>query len=458
MIKEKDVLYLNKDLYIGDPIKDEHQNLVYLCTNPHIPSWLVINALTNEILSFCDGKKSVGEIVECIIQQKGYPETIKEDTLIVLQKLQELNVVNTMDTFLDNGIAPDQFKGLYLEITSKCNLKCRHCYLGDHYVNSELPLDKLISLIDECIALQGDTIMISGGEPFLHEDINSLLDYVCKKNCKVITLTNGTLIDDQFIRYLSKYKNLFVQISIDGMSDASHDFLRSQGMLKRTKNNIDKLISAGLCSKISLSYVINKLNRSEIPVLLEWCKQVNIKKVSFKNLTKAGTAIENWDLLCLSKEPQKVFDILSQEIEPIVTPYREYIEIDGIPSQRNFSLNKMINPELPCPFGSILRIDSRGDVYPCQMFNDADFIIGNVYKNTIFDISNGDLLQRLKEIGGKRMNTISQCRKCTFKHFCGGGCMALAYAEYKNVYSPEPLCQLRHTCLTDCLKKSLRRN
>ncbi|MEW6584300.1 MAG: radical SAM protein, partial [Nitrospirota bacterium] len=55
---------------------------------------------------------------------------------------------------------------LELQVTERCNLRCRHCYI-EKDILSELPLDLIRSVLREFEAMQGLRVMITGGEPLV---------------------------------------------------------------------------------------------------------------------------------------------------------------------------------------------------------------------------------------------------------------------------------------------------
>jgi len=66
-------------------------------------------------------------------------------------------------------------KGFYLEITSKCNLRCLHCYNESGILKNEISFELFKRLIDEFD--EKPDITFSGGEPLLHPDIWKMLEY-----------------------------------------------------------------------------------------------------------------------------------------------------------------------------------------------------------------------------------------------------------------------------------------
>ena len=98
-------------------------------------------------------------------------------------------------------------KMINLDITYKCNLACRHCgALINNKQQEELSHERVISLLEEAVQLGCRDITIAGGEPFLRDDLFTILREATKRKIYVNILTNGTLIDKKTAQTLGKTK------------------------------------------------------------------------------------------------------------------------------------------------------------------------------------------------------------------------------------------------------------
>ena len=160
--------------------------------------------------------------------------------------------------------SPDpSLRYLELQITNKCNLRCRHCYINPPPLNSplskvrhrgvkedkkgfseknlnELSVKQIKIILKEFEQMQGLRVLITGGEPLLHskfEEINEMLPHFLLRK---VLFTNGIFLDEKRIKKLNVDE---IQISIDGLEDA-HDSLRGKGTyrlaMKAVKNALDR--------------------------------------------------------------------------------------------------------------------------------------------------------------------------------------------------------------------------
>src|SRR5271169_6479398 len=70
------------------------------------------------------------------------------------------------------------------ELTYRCNLKCRHCYVAPSAVNErgkELDTKQVFTILDQLAGAGCLNIGFTGGEPFLREDIFEILGYAKNK-------------------------------------------------------------------------------------------------------------------------------------------------------------------------------------------------------------------------------------------------------------------------------------
>ena len=124
---------------------------------------------------------------------------------------------------------------LLIDPTSACNIKCKGCWAADYSKNNHLSYAKLDELCTEAQKIGVLTIIMSGGEPLLRK--NDIIR-LCEKHRKLTfgLYTNGTLIDEEFVRELVRIENLNVFLSIEGFREDT-DARRGEGIY-------DKVIAA----------------------------------------------------------------------------------------------------------------------------------------------------------------------------------------------------------------------
>ncbi|UCG77909.1 MAG: radical SAM protein [Nitrospirota bacterium] len=145
---------------------------------------------------------------------------------------------------------------LELQITDRCNLNCRHCYIGGRGAR-ELEVGAIESIMKELETMQGLRLLITGGEPLLHSSFEELNDILPEYELRKVLFTNGMLLDTSILKGLNVQE---IQISIDGCEEA-HDFLRGKGSYKRSMEAVRAALDAG--HDVSISTMVHAGNLSD---------------------------------------------------------------------------------------------------------------------------------------------------------------------------------------------------
>lgn len=159
----------------------------------------------------------------------------------------------------DKSPAPS-LRYLLTHITARCNLRCRHCFLGDPG-SEEIPLESLLALAGEFADLQGLRFIVSGGEPLLHRNFRDLNERLPDFPFRSILLTNGTLLDGETVRALRFHE---VQVSLDGL-ESSHDLIRGTGSFQKTLKALELLAASNL--DLSVATMVHAANVDELEEL-----------------------------------------------------------------------------------------------------------------------------------------------------------------------------------------------
>lgn len=135
---------------------------------------------------------------------------------------------------------------LELQITSRCNLRCRHCYIGDTEAQ-ELPVDQVRSVLREFERMQGLRVLLTGGEPLLHSRFDEINELLPDFFLRTVLFTNGLLLKPATLRRLKVHE---IQVSIDGLQ-AAHDALRGPGTWESSMDGLRRALDAGFAASVS---------------------------------------------------------------------------------------------------------------------------------------------------------------------------------------------------------------
>ena len=130
---------------------------------------------------------------------------------------------------------------LWLYTNFDCNLRCDYCCVrsSPNAPRRELGLQRIQRIAREATELGVKEIFVTGGEPFLLEDIGAIL-CTCAAAAPTTVLTNGMLFTGrraETLRALPRDR-VVLQISLDSSTPGPHDLHRGAGTWARTREGI----------------------------------------------------------------------------------------------------------------------------------------------------------------------------------------------------------------------------
>lgn len=183
----------------------------------------------------------------------------------------------TYTEFIDNLVnkAKDGKQLLYttIEITNACNFRCKHCYLGSKEDFKFIDKNKLLTLLDELKELGCVSLILTGGEPLMHPDFKEIYTYAKKKGFLITLFTNASLLNDDIVSLLSKYKPAMVEISLYGTDENSYkDLTKRKVNFINIKDNIKKLVDNNI--RVRLKTVLLKQTYNQIEEMSKIAKEL----------------------------------------------------------------------------------------------------------------------------------------------------------------------------------------
>lgn len=138
-------------------------------------------------------------------------------------------------------------ENLGLELTTRCNTRCKHCFARAGSVEeTSLTLKQAKQICAEGYAAGYRHLQLTGGEPLLWDDLCGLLDAVFEMGYRSVLLnTNGTLVTTEAARRLARYQRLDVSVSLQGNA-ALHDRMRGPDAYRQASRGIMAALDAGV--------------------------------------------------------------------------------------------------------------------------------------------------------------------------------------------------------------------
>ncbi|MEM4576186.1 MAG: radical SAM protein [Candidatus Nezhaarchaeales archaeon] len=296
--------------------------------------------------------------------------------------------------------------------TARCNLKCVFCEWWKRKV-PELDTKTALKLIDDICSFGVSVIDFSGGEPLLRKDVEVLALRAKEYGAYTILSTNGTLIDEERAKRLSKAFDI-INVSIDGF-EGTHDSTRGvSGTFKRTLKSLETLRSFG--AKVGIDLTIYRGNVGEILELFKWL----MGKIDFVSFQPVMPYPPCEDLRPNINEVDylvKGLLELKRQAPSYVAPPNWYIKM-----LRDYFSYRM--PRI-CDAGSLyFMLDPDGVAYACNQVKSS--VMGKIPSQGIRDLWSSQ--QRLNAI-----KSTGQCKGCLSQ------CTTAISIAYRGVFSLEDL-------------------
>ena len=333
---------------------------------------------------------------------------------------------------------------LYLYLTGGCNLYCAHCWLDPDFlpraekVTNGLTTEDVRKAIQEAKPLGLSNIKLTGGEPFLNNEIFKILELITAEELSVTIETNGTLIDRETAAFLREKEIFDISVSIDSPRASFHDSFRGvKGALDQALTGVEHLVAQELNVQLIMSLVSE--NAGDIEPLMELAQKLGAVSVKINpvmpigrgnTLNQKGRTLPVEDLIALSvwtegelaeKYGINVWFTLPSAFKPMDT----------------FLKNK--NAE--CSILNILGIVSTGNISMCGIGKDVkELVMGNIREDSLAEIwMNSPVLATLRDLVPKKMEGI--CGRCILKGVCLGSCRADAFVLSGSLATPFWICQ-----------------
>lgn len=165
-----------------------------------------------------------------------------------------------------------------LELTGRCNLSCKMCYIhraenDADALAQELPTEFWLDMVRQTRQAGTLTMLITGGEPLLRRDFHEIY-LACKQAGFLVSVnTNGSLLQGEDVAFFAHYPPVRLNVSLYGASAQTYERLCGNGdIYYRVTENIRKLRAAGV--PVKLSYTITPYNRDDAAAVFAFGREV----------------------------------------------------------------------------------------------------------------------------------------------------------------------------------------
>jgi radical SAM protein with 4Fe4S-binding SPASM domain len=298
-----------------------------------------------------------------------------------------------------------------LEVTHRCNLSCKHCYI-DAPLQDELSLDEFKDVLDQLAAAHTMYLLFTGGEILVRPDFFEIAFYAKEHGFIIMLLTNGTMVNPGTAREIQQLQPMSVGISLHGAISATHDGITGKsGSFAATLEAVKQLKSLGVT--VMLHTLLMDSNAHEADAMRNLAQSLGV-------YLRVGHQFV----------PRRSGSIAPFRYEANLTQLCGYFE----ESRAKGSLETSgINGVCKAGKGAC-SISPTGDVFPCLLM---PLKLGNLRETRFADIwkdNPGPQLTRLRSI---TKDDLSTCKDCKLARFCQR-CIGVAYTETGELTRPAP--------------------
>lgn len=331
-------------------------------------------------------------------------------------------------------------------ITDRCNLECIHCLSSSSKISGvDVPVDYIYDLIKDAQKHRVGYFEFSGGEPFLHDRFDDLLESALSHQLRPIVFTNGTLISD---KWLSKFKGqiFLLKVSLDSHDATAHDAARNcTGAFVESVKNIKKARAQGY--PITIQHMVTTANYKYLKEFVNFLLELGVQAVHCHYILPIGRARSSSNMVLSSADAREFIELHEKIRDELYKSGKRFTMLKEIPQ---FAIT---DPEIKdrdlegntncgAAFTEMF-VQSNGYAVPCAYFpsDNASLKIDslNTRKHSL-----GDIYQRAEVFIRTRdlHNTGSKCEACSKISKCGSGCKAAIFALNDGLNGVDPFCWL----------------
>lgn len=253
-------------------------------------------------------------------------------------------------------------------VTYRCNARCNMC---SRYKVPSKPEDEMsIETIRKLPPMYFTNV--TGGEPFLREDLKDIVRELNKKSDRIVISTNG-FFTDRILDLCREFPNVGIRISIEGLEETNNAIRGLEDGFNRGCTTLQKLREMGL-KDIGFGMTVQDRNAPDLVPLYQLSNEMGMEFAT-ASLHNSFYFVESGNIIHDRPMVARHFEDLINELLKSHSPkkwFRAYFNhglINYIYSQKRL---------LPCDMSfDTFFIDPFGDVMPCNGTKEKE-VMGNL--------------------------------------------------------------------------------
>lgn len=253
-------------------------------------------------------------------------------------------------------------------VTYRCNARCTMCnrYKAPSKPEEEISIETIKKLPQMYFT------NITGGEPFIRNDLKDIVRELYKKSDRIVISTNG-FFTDRIIDLCKEFPNVGIRISIEGLEDTNNAIRGLENGFNRGYTTLKKLVEMNH-PDVGFGMTVQDANAKDLVPLYELSNEMNMEFAT-ASLHNSFYFVEAKNIIKDRPMVAQNFENLINELLKSNSPkkwFRAYFNhglINYIYGQKRL---------LPCDMAfDTFFIDPYGDVMPCNGTKEKE-VMGNL--------------------------------------------------------------------------------
>ena len=255
--------------------------------------------------------------------------------------------------------------------TYRCPMRCQMCNIWQNPTKKE----EEITAKDLKILPNFKFVNITGGEPFVREDLGEIVELMFTKSPRIVISTSGWF-EDRVIDIAKHFPNIGIRLSIEGMKAKNDELRGREGGFEKGVHTLRRLREMGI-KDVGFGITVSNHNSADMLELYELAKELDMEfaTAAFHN----SFYFHKYDNVITNKD-----EVTSNFMKLIEMQLREPHPKSWFRAYFNMGLINYINGGkrlLPCEAGTVnFFIDPWGEVYPCNGLEESKWkkSMGNI--------------------------------------------------------------------------------
>ena len=309
---------------------------------------------------------------------------------------------------------------LILNTHSRCNCRCVMCDIWKRETNEQIRAQDLERHRNSLETLGVRHVVLTGGEPLLHNDLSALCNFFRDRQIHLTLLTTGLLLHKRAEEVAALFDDIIV--SLDGPPEIHDSIRRVSGAYNLLHKGIAAVRHHNPSLPITCRTTIQKANHRYLRQTVDAARALGLDSISFLAADLTSEAFNRPLLWPAEKQGEIALNLeelkaLEEEIEQLILQYQAGIDHKFIlePAAKLRKIARrfrehlgQLTPQAPtcnAPWVSAV-VELDGSVRPC-FFHRA---IGNITSATLEEVINGEAAQEFRE--SLDMENDATCRRC----------------------------------------------